>query len=92
MEKVEEGKSLSEAMTFHDKEFSDMEIGMIESGEAAGQMNETLDNLAVDIARRQDIKHKIKSALMYPIAIIILLIAVLIVMIGFHYSEVVTVV
>jgi len=83
MEKVEEGKSLSEAMTFHDKEFSDMEIGMIESGEAAGQMNETLDNLAVDIARRQDIKHKIKSALMYPIAIIILLIAVLIVMMVF---------
>ncbi|MBT3704306.1 type II secretion system F family protein [Candidatus Peregrinibacteria bacterium] len=82
-EKVEEGKSLSEAMTFHDKEFSDMEIGMIESGEAAGQLNQTLDNLAVDIARRQDIKHKIKSALMYPIAIIVLLIVVLIVMMVF---------
>ncbi|MFA4891233.1 MAG: type II secretion system F family protein [Candidatus Gracilibacteria bacterium] len=82
-EKVESGKSLSEAMSYHDGEFSDMEIGMIESGEAAGQLNKTLDNLATDIARRQDIKHKIKSALMYPAAIVCLLIVVLIVMMVF---------
>jgi len=82
-ESVEAGKSLSEAMSYHEREFSDMEIGMVESGEATGQLNKTLDNLATDIARRQDIKHKIKSALMYPIAIICLLIAVLVVMMVF---------
>jgi type IV pilus assembly protein PilC len=80
--KIEEGRSLSEAMSFHE-EFSEMEVGMIESGEAAGQLNKTLDNLAIDLARRQDTKHKIKSALMYPIAIIMLLIVVMIVMMVF---------
>jgi type IV pilus assembly protein PilC len=82
-EKVEEGKSLSESMGYHEGEFSEMEIGMVESGEAAGQLNKTLDNLATDIARRQDIKHKIKSALMYPIAIILLLVVVLVIMMVF---------
>lgn len=82
-EKVESGKSLSDAMSYRDGEFSDMEIGMVESGEATGQLNKTLENLATDIARRQDIKHKIKSALMYPIAIIGLLIVVLVIMMVF---------
>lgn len=81
--RVEEGQSLSEAMSHHASEFSEMEIGMVESGEAAGQLNKTLDNLAIDISRRQDIKHKIKSAMMYPIAIILLLMVVLIVMMVF---------
>lgn len=78
--KIEEGQSLSEAMSYHSKDFSEMEIGMIEAGEAAGQLNSTLDNLAKDIEKRNDIKHKIKSALMYPIAIMLLLVVVLIVM------------
>jgi len=79
-QKIEEGQSLSEAMSYHSKDFSEMEIGMIEAGEAAGQLNATLDNLAKDIEKRNDIKHKIKSALMYPIAIMLLLVVVLIVM------------
>jgi len=82
-EKVESGRSLSDAMSYRDGDFSDMEIGMVESGEATGQLNKTLENLATDIARRQDIKHKIKSALMYPIAIIGLLIVVLVIMMVF---------
>mgnify|MGYP001159302938 CR=1 FL=1 len=81
--KIEEGQSLSEAMSYHPKDFSEMEIGMIEAGEAAGQLNATLDNLGRDIERRNDIKHKIKSALMYPVAIMLLLVAVLIVMMVF---------
>ena len=83
LKRVEEGQSLSEAMSHHDTEFSEMEVGMIESGEAAGQLNKTLENLAADISRRLDTTHKIKSALMYPIAIVLLLIVVLIVMMVF---------
>jgi type IV pilus assembly protein PilC len=83
VKRVEEGQSLSEAMSYHGEEFSEMEIGMVESGEAAGQLNKTLDNLATDIARREDIKHNIKSAMMYPVAIIGLLVVVMIVMMVF---------
>jgi type IV pilus assembly protein PilC len=83
LHRVEAGESLSEAMSAHGDEFSEMEVGMIESGEAAGQLNKTLENLASDIATRDDIKHKVKSALMYPVAIIFLLIAVMVVMMVF---------
>ena len=81
--RVEEGQSLSESMSYHGEEFSEMEIGMVESGEAAGQLNKTLDNLATDIARREDIKHNIKSAMMYPVVIVLLLVSVMIVMMVF---------
>ena len=83
LHRVEAGESLSEAMSAHGDEFSEMEVGMIESGEDAGQLNKTLENLASDIATRDDIKHKVKSALMYPVAIIFLLIAVMVVMMVF---------
>ena len=83
LERVEGGQSLSEAMSYHPQEFSDMEIGMIEAGEASGHLNKTLHNLASDISRRKEIKHKIKSALIYPTAIIGLLIIVLIAMMVF---------
>lgn len=81
--KIEEGQSLSDAMSFYANDFSEMEIGMIESGEASGQLNATLEGLASDIERRNEIRHKIKSALMYPAAIIVLLVVVLIVMMVF---------
>lgn len=81
--KIEEGQSLSDAMSCYTNDFSEMEIGMIESGEASGQLNATLEGLATDVERRNEIKHKIKSALMYPIVIMVLLVAVLVVMMVF---------
>ena len=77
LDRVESGQSLSDAMSYHEKEFSEMEIGMVESGEAAGRLNKTLEDLATDISRRIEITHKIKSALIYPIVIIVVLIMVL---------------
>jgi type IV pilus assembly protein PilC len=77
LERVESGQSLSDAMSYHQKEFSEMEIGMVESGEAAGHLNKTLEDLATDISRRLEITHKIKSAMIYPVVIIFVLIAVL---------------
>lgn len=83
LSRVEAGGSLSEALSYHPEEFDEMEIGMIESGEASGHLNQTLHNLAEDLSRRIEIKHKIKSAMIYPVVIICLLVAVLIGMMVF---------
>lgn len=83
LDRVESGHSLSEALSYHPQEFNEMEIGMIEAGEASGHLNQTLHNLADDISRGIEIKHKIKSAMIYPILIITLLIAVLVGMMVF---------
>lgn len=73
---IEDGSSLSEAMLPFPKIFSDSEIGMVESGEATGQLTRVLENLATDAEKAYEIKSKVKSAMTYPIVIFVLLIAV----------------
>lgn len=76
VEAVESGESLSEAMQMHRDVFNEQEIGMIESGEASGQLAGVLENLAKDTQKAYEIKSKVKSALMYPSVLFGLLIAV----------------
>lgn len=73
---IEAGSSLSEAMFVYPKVFSEAEIGMIQSGEASGQLSNVLDNLAADTEKAYMIKSKVKGAMMYPMVIFSLLIIV----------------
>lgn len=75
-ENIEAGTSLSEAMLGYGDVFTDSEIGMVESGEASGQLSRVLDNLAKDAEKAYAIKSKLKSAMIYPIVIFVLLVAV----------------
>ena len=75
-EDVESGTSLSESFLIHDDVFNEQEIGMVQSGEASGQLTNVLENLASDAEKAHDIKSKIKNAMLYPIVIVLLLIAV----------------
>jgi type IV pilus assembly protein PilC len=80
---IEEGNSLSEAMLKHPKIFDESEIGMVQSGEASGQLSRVLDNLSKDAEKAYQIKSKVKSAMTYPIVIFLLLIAVIVGMMVF---------
>lgn len=73
-------KSLSYCMTLFPASFWDSEIGMIESGEKTWRLNIALINLADQIEKIATINWKIKSALMYPTMIIIVVIWVIRVM------------
>ncbi len=74
------GASLSRAMLEFPDVFTEQEIGMIQAGEASGQINRVLETLAHDTAKASAIKKKVKSALTYPIVIFTLLIAVIAIM------------
>ncbi len=78
--KISEGASLSEAMIGHPKVFSEQETGMIQAGEVSGQLSGVLETLAHDTEKSVMIKKKVKSALMYPMVIFTLLIAVVVIM------------
>ena len=80
---VEGGSSLSEAMVDQTDSFDEAEIGMIQSGEASGQLSRVLDNLAADAEKAVSIKGKVKSAMMYPTIIFLALIAVIVAMMIF---------
>lgn len=75
---LKEGKPLSEAATRHKKIFSPMFINMIKAGEAGGNMDETLDRLAVHFEKQHNTRSKIKSALSYPIAVAVFAVGVVI--------------
>ncbi len=74
--KIESGSSLSVSMSDYKKVFTEPEIGMVESGEASGQLSRVLENLALDAEKAYAITAKVKSALMYPVVIFVLLILV----------------
>lgn len=68
---VETGTSLSSAFRKHPLYFDNLYCNLIEAGEAAGILEELLDRLAEYMEKTEAIKSKIKSALMYPTAVII---------------------
>ncbi|MFH1218311.1 MAG: type II secretion system F family protein, partial [Candidatus Peregrinibacteria bacterium] len=82
-DEIEGGSTLSESLVRCDDVFSEQEVGMIQSGEASGQLAKVLDNLAVDTEKTYHIKSKVKSAMMYPMVIFVLLIGVIVAMMVF---------
>ena len=74
---VETGTSLSSAFRKHPLHFDALYCNLVEAGEAGGILEALLDRLAIYQEKTLAIKQKIKSALMYPIAVIIVAFIVL---------------
>lgn len=68
---VESGSSLSSAFKKHPLYFNVLYCNLVEAGEAAGILEDLLDRLATYMEKTEAIKAKIKSALMYPIAVVV---------------------
>jgi len=68
---VETGTSLSTAFRRHPVYFDDLYCNLVEAGESAGILEALLDRLATYMEKTEAIKSKIKSALMYPISVIV---------------------
>lgn len=74
---VETGTSLSSAFRKHPMQFDALYCNLVEAGEAGGILEALLDRLAIYQEKTLAIKAKIKSALMYPVAVIIVAFVVL---------------
>ena len=68
---VETGTSLSSAFRKHPMYFDALYCNLVEAGEAGGILEALLDRLAVYQEKTVAIKNKIKSALTYPIAVMV---------------------
>ena len=68
---VETGTSLNAAFRKHPMYFDSLYCNLVEAGEAAGILEALLDRLATYMEKTEAIKSKIKSALMYPIAVVV---------------------
>ncbi len=80
---VETGTSLSSAFRKFPLHFDALYCNLVEAGEAGGILEALLDRLAVYQEKTMAIKSKIKSALMYPVAVLLVAFVVLVVIMIF---------
>ena len=73
---VETGSSLSQAFRTHPNYFSPLYCNLVQAGETAGMLDAVLDRLATYQEKVLAIKGKIKSALFYPISVLVVAVVV----------------
>jgi type IV pilus assembly protein PilC len=74
---VENGSSLSAAMSKHPKAFNNLFISMVKAGETGGVLDDVLLNLADQIEKEVELRRQIKSAMTYPVVVVGLVMLIL---------------
>lgn len=74
---VEEGKNLSSAIAKYPNIFSPIYVSIIKAGESAGLLDKVLSRLADNLEKEAKLKSTVKSALMYPIIVVVLMVVVI---------------
>jgi type IV pilus assembly protein PilC len=80
---VERGASLSQALSKHPKAFSRLFVAMVRAGELGGVLDLVLRQLAGTIEKSVELRRKIKSAMTYPTAVLVLVVGILTAMLVF---------
>ena len=77
---VEAGGTFSESLKKHPKVFDDLYVNLVAAGEVGGILDTILNRLAIYIEKNVKLKAQIKSAMFYPIGILVVAIGVIAVM------------
>jgi Type II secretory pathway, component PulF len=80
---VEEGTSLSEAMAKHPVDFPPLMINMVRAGETGGFLEGALESVATNFEKEVKLRGTVKSAMTYPVIVLIMSLASVVVMLVF---------
>jgi type IV pilus assembly protein PilC len=73
---VEKGSSLSQALARQPKTFTRLYVAMVRAGETGGVLDSVLLQLADTIEKQVELRHKIKSAMTYPVVVFALVLVI----------------
>lgn len=77
---VEGGKSLASAFALHPTVFNNVYVNLVAAGESSGTLDKALERLATQQEKDAAILSKIRSALIYPVIVVVVMIGVVIFM------------
>lgn len=73
---IASGTSFAGALGRHPKYFDDLYCNLVDSGEKAGALEQMLDRIATYLEKTEILKKKVKKAMTYPIAVVVVAIVV----------------
>jgi len=73
---ISSGTSFAGALRKHPKHFDDLYCNLVDSGEKAGALEQMLDRIATYLEKTELLKKKVKKAMTYPIAVVVVAIIV----------------
>ena len=77
---IEGGSTFSEGLAQHPKVFNRLYVNMVKAGELGGVLEVVLNRLAEFMEKAQKIKGKVIAAMFYPVAVIIVAVAILVIL------------
>ncbi|HEX5224262.1 MAG TPA: type II secretion system F family protein [Solirubrobacteraceae bacterium] len=80
---VEAGLSLSDSMARHPKVFSPLFVAMTQAGEMGGVLEESLMRVADQLQKDAALKRMIKSAMVYPVMVVVFAVGVMMALVAF---------
>jgi type IV pilus assembly protein PilC len=80
---IEQGSSLSAAMAKHPKAFNNLFISMVKAGETGGVLDDVLLKLADTIEQEVELRRQIKSAMTYPVVVLVMVLGIMAAMLLF---------
>jgi type IV pilus assembly protein PilC len=80
---VEKGSSLSAALARHPKAFSRLYVAMVRAGEIGGALDSVLLRLAETIEKQVELRRKVRSAMTYPVVVMVLVLLIVTAMLLF---------
>ena len=69
---IQTGSTFSEALAKHPKQFDRLFVNMVRAGEVGGMLEVVLQRVASFLERREALKRRVKGALVYPIAVMVI--------------------
>src|SRR5512145_683622 len=80
---IETGNALNQALAKHPLYFDDLFVNLVEAGEHAGALEAVLDKIATYKEKTEALKKKIKKALFYPAAVLVVAVIVTLILLLF---------